>query len=297
MTSVNEADFLNALDDCISLLNAGYTLEECLRRHPQHAEQLRPLLAAGLLVRQSRASTQATLAARERVRPRVERALRQVDRKRPTWQRYPALAMVASLLLVFAIILSSRITTLQPGFQETTLTSVPSSTPLIPTATVTPNPTHTPTVPPSPTVTASPSPTPSPTPTATVTASPTIAAHATTAVCATLQPDGWISYTIQPGDTLSGLATRSGATVQRLMEVNCLSDARLIITGQTISLPARVQTTLTGVAPAPTHIGPASPPAGNSSGQETNSNDNEDNPDNDNDTDDDNTNDNDSADD
>lgn len=296
MTSVNEIDFLNALEDCITQLNAGYTLEECLRRYPHQAERLRPLLTSGLLVRQSRASTQTALAARERVRPQIERALRQPDRKRPAWRRYPALAMVATLLLVFGVVLSGRIATLRPGVQETTLTVVPSSTLLPPTATGTPNPTHTPTITPSSTVTASPSPTPSSTPTATVTPSPTITARVTTTTCAPLQPDGWISYTIQTGDTLSGLATRSGTTLERLMEVNCLSDARLIISGQTIFLPARVQT-LPGVIPTPTQIGPASQPAGNSSGNEISSNANEDAPDNDNDSDNDNANDNDSEDD
>ena len=43
-----------------------------------------------------------------------------------------------------------------------------------------------------------------------------------------------VYYTIQPGDTLSGIASTYGTTWQRLAEVNGISDPNLIYAGNTI---------------------------------------------------------------
>lgn len=46
------------------------------------------------------------------------------------------------------------------------------------------------------------------------------------------------AYTVQPGDTLSGIAAANGVTVDALVEINNLSDANLLAVGQTLRLPA-----------------------------------------------------------
>lgn len=54
--------------------------------------------------------------------------------------------------------------------------------------------------------------------------------------CPPALPAGWIEYQVRSGDTLSGLAVATGITLQELMEVNCLEDARLAV-GQLLFLP------------------------------------------------------------
>ena len=44
-------------------------------------------------------------------------------------------------------------------------------------------------------------------------------------------------YTIQPGDTLSGIAQKFGTTVQALAQANGISDPNLIYAGRTIQIP------------------------------------------------------------
>lgn len=57
-------------------------------------------------------------------------------------------------------------------------------------------------------------------------------------VCVPRQPEGWVVYIIQTGDTLSDLASRSGAsTIESIMRVNCLQDSRHIIAGTRLYLP------------------------------------------------------------
>ncbi len=168
---MNDSDLINALDECITLLNAGYSLEECLRRHPQHAARLRPLLISGLVIRQKQATPLLVMAARERVRTRIRHTPIHATRMRPRWRGYPQLAMVAGFLLVLGLVLSSRMVSQWPATQEITLTPLPGSSSPIPSST--PAPTNTVSVTPSPTVTITASPTPSPSPGTTATASPT----------------------------------------------------------------------------------------------------------------------------
>ena len=49
-------------------------------------------------------------------------------------------------------------------------------------------------------------------------------------------PD-YITYVIQPGDTLSGIAQRYGTTVSALSSLNGISDPDLIYAGNTIRVP------------------------------------------------------------
>ncbi len=47
----------------------------------------------------------------------------------------------------------------------------------------------------------------------------------------------YITYVVQPGDTLSEIAERYGTTYQTLAALNNISDPNLIVTGQTIRIP------------------------------------------------------------
>lgn len=153
-----------------------------------------------------------------------------------------------------------------------TPTPTPTHTPTLTTdasfATNTPRPTRTPratrTLTPSatPSVTA----TPSTTVTPTRTAPPLRPATGSTA-CTSAPPQGWFSYRIQVGDTLSALAARTGTIVDTLMRVNCIDDPRLIYTGQLIYLPQSPQRPTT---PPPGDTGGrgGSPPPGDTGGRD-----------------------------
>jgi lysozyme len=49
--------------------------------------------------------------------------------------------------------------------------------------------------------------------------------------------DGWVSYTVVAGDTLSGIAARTGTTWQELARRNAISNPDLIRVGQVIQVP------------------------------------------------------------
>jgi LysM repeat protein len=104
---------------------------------------------------------------------------------------------------------------------------------------------------------ASPSPTPSPWPTE-ASVSPTTPAPSATPtssdhlIPSCPQPAGWFVYTVQQGDTLPGLAWRSGVTTYALMQANCLS-SQIISPGQQIYLPPTFYATAT---PKPYTCGP-----------------------------------------
>lgn len=55
--------------------------------------------------------------------------------------------------------------------------------------------------------------------------------------CATTLPDGWYSYTVRPGDTLSGIALRAQTTVEELIRVNCVDNPRLLVVNTIIFVP------------------------------------------------------------
>lgn len=70
-------------------------------------------------------------------------------------------------------------------------------------------------------------------------ATPTITMTGSVDGCVARPPQGWVAYIIQVGDTLSGLASRSGAsTIESIMRVNCLEDSRRIIAGTRLYLPS-----------------------------------------------------------
>ncbi len=55
--------------------------------------------------------------------------------------------------------------------------------------------------------------------------------------CTPTQPQGWAVYSVEPNDTLSGIAASTGATLEVLMRVNCLTDRNLVVTGQRLYVP------------------------------------------------------------
>ncbi len=151
---------------------------------------------------------------------------------------------------------------------EPTATETASQTPAL-LATDTPIPTNTPS-PTEPSATSTPTKTMTPTvtntspPTATETETNTATETPTEAIaCDPTPPFGWVRYTIQANDTLSGLATRGNTTIERIQEVNCL-EGNILSIGHVFWLPAAVLPTDT---PTPTST-PADSPSGggNSSG-------------------------------
>ena len=58
-------------------------------------------------------------------------------------------------------------------------------------------------------------------------------------------------YVVQPGDTLSSIATRYGTTVGALLEANGLTNANFIYVGQRLILPGTPQVPVPQLAPQP----------------------------------------------
>ncbi len=90
-----------------------------------------------------------------------------------------------------------------------------------------------------------------PTPTFTPTPSPTSTPNPASTTCAPTLPDGWVSYVVQSGDTVSGLALITGTSAEELIAVNCLPETRMIVVGQTLFLPMLPPSTPTQPLPTP----------------------------------------------
>lgn len=179
-------DLFDAFNDCIDRLNAGQSLEDCLRAHPQYAERLRPLLETAILFQRARPAIPA--GAQARVRAQVLRA----TSSSPARFRFApsGLALAAASVLVIgfvvAMFLMSRRTpapALPPQASATPSATISQT----PTGTATATPSATPTTP-APTNTATLSATPTHTVTATVTPSPTATVTPTPTVTATVSP-------------------------------------------------------------------------------------------------------------
>ena len=69
-----------------------------------------------------------------------------------------------------------------------------------------------------------------------------------------------VTYVVEAGDTLSGVAERFDSTVEDIMAENGLTDATLIFVGQTLLIPSG--SALAASAPAPPADGPATDGSG-----------------------------------
>ncbi len=83
--------------------------------------------------------------------------------------------------------------------------------------------------------------------------------------CTLTVPADWVSYSVRAGDTTSELAAKTSITLDTLLTVNCLTDARLLVVGQQIYLPFTPPT----AAPKPTSMQQASGSQPSSNGGST----------------------------
>ncbi|MBL8160415.1 MAG: VWA domain-containing protein [Anaerolineae bacterium] len=106
-----QRQLLDAFDDCVDRLNAGDSLDDCLRDYPQHAERLRSLLGVGQLVYRAQVSDGEVSREQADLRVRLD-GLLAVPRKPVPRRRVPVwgYAVAASLfvimggLLLFALL-------------------------------------------------------------------------------------------------------------------------------------------------------------------------------------------------
>ena len=145
MSAVREQDLINAFDACVELMADGMRMEDCLQRYPQHAAELRDMLALSEIVRRVQAVPAEAEPARLRNRARFNEAINanlgEAPRKRKPVQRsWLPLVAILTLTLVSGIgmgVLGASFnagSTIQPLSQELIATEpqliVPSSTPL-----------------------------------------------------------------------------------------------------------------------------------------------------------------------
>jgi LysM repeat protein len=62
-------------------------------------------------------------------------------------------------------------------------------------------------------------------------------ATGTPEACIAKHPDGWKTYTIQAGDTMSGIAVRADSDMKDIMHANCITNPRGVIVGTVIFVP------------------------------------------------------------
>lgn len=161
-------------------------------------------------------------------------------------------------------LIATQITLIEDNSPEPTSTITPTLTVTTPPA----QPTPTPTVPVTLTETPALTSTPTPAPTLTITLRPTAtrtpAVTASATACVSMPPADWVSYRVQAGDTLSALAGSTGTTVDELMAVNCIEDARRVLAGQIVYLPTM-----------PVQVQPSQPPGDDRPGDDAGGNDNQ----------------------
>jgi LysM repeat protein len=122
--------------------------------------------------------------------------------------------------------------------QRPALTNTPTHT-SSPTPTYTPTSTNTsvPTATATLTATSTPTPAPSSTRTPTLTRTPTTAPANTATAVVCVAPFGWLTYTVQPGNTLASIAEASGTTVTELRTANCLTASASARIGDSLYVP------------------------------------------------------------
>lgn len=207
-------ELLDAFEDCLTRLQTGVPLTDCLRAYPQYVDQLRPMLETALLAQNElTADLRETQLAQDRVRARLHAELNRTPLPIPRPSRAPlwAIAAVISVALigVIAVIIASSN---DNGFGAEEIPATPvlteTTTPTL-TLTLTLTETITPTV----TFTITPTITPTLTRTITLTITrrpPTITPISPTPIpptpeptpedgCQVIAPEGWSLYTMKRG--------------------------------------------------------------------------------------------------
>lgn len=94
-------DIVNAFDDCIKRLQRGETMGDCLRRYPEHASQLRPMLETAEFAGRVRINPTEVSMATDRIRQRISAAIY----SKPIRQRHnsslTAIVMAAVVAIAF----------------------------------------------------------------------------------------------------------------------------------------------------------------------------------------------------
>ncbi|HEY55582.1 MAG TPA: hypothetical protein G4N91_04860 [Dehalococcoidia bacterium] len=100
---MKDKEFNNILDECLErLLVGGETLEQCLRRYPQQAAELKPLLETALMVKEASA-IQPRAEFKARARYQLGSALRESPRGRRLFGWMPQWATVVVMALVLML--------------------------------------------------------------------------------------------------------------------------------------------------------------------------------------------------
>ncbi|MCA9873799.1 MAG: hypothetical protein KC441_09090 [Anaerolineales bacterium] len=79
--------------------------------------------------------------------------------------------------------------------------------------------------------------TPAPETSEAITPTPDATSDGAAANCEISPPDGWIAYRIQSGDSIANLAFVAGASLESVLEANCLSSNSVLSVGKEIWLP------------------------------------------------------------
>jgi uncharacterized membrane protein YgcG len=94
-------DILDAFNDCVNRLAAGESVDECLRLYPALAATLRDMLVTTAEVRSARIDASEIMAAKERIRFRLEGYQAQRRRRAPV--ALPRFAAAAALILALTV--------------------------------------------------------------------------------------------------------------------------------------------------------------------------------------------------
>lgn len=250
-----------ALNDCVDRLAAGESLQACLARYPQFADELEIMLTAGQLPARARADMAEVAVAREAIRAQIDVALQDwPDNPNSSYGTIRWLSLLVALMGLGALtvaMFASR-NNVEPDLM--TLSPTAAATILMTATYTATQQTETPTVTATPSSTATRTPTP--------TSSMTPIAPTATLLCE--QPPGWTTYRIQSGDTLSAIALNVGIELAELAAVNCIENPRIVVVGALIFVPREVQAAVPSVPvdDGTSPDGPAAPGDGGGTGND-----------------------------
>lgn len=215
---------------CVDMLADGASVQDCLDRYPQYADQLRPLLDAGVAVRGLNLPDAAMLTAQQSVWAQVEAGLGgSASSSQPWWRQTWAFAAAAVLVLTAAVVIGVSLNNDEPPVAApVAVTFTPVATEPVATNTTVPTATDEPTNTTEPTATDEPTNTTEPT----ATDEPTNTAVPT----ATDEPTATTEPPLPASITVTGAITEIDDDDAMVIEI--LDSFDVIITAETI-LPER----------------------------------------------------------